>query len=133
LFSNGRFSDLTLDPSLPYGFVLSFLKSVERTWPVAVNDPESYLILRSVGVMVLGKILVRIFNNLDINPSTEDFDRVLGAIRDAGWDDSAWSVSPRSQINGLRAGYSLNRGNSLVADYLWALVPTKPEKSQDKA
>jgi DGQHR domain-containing protein len=126
LFTNGRFSDHSMKPEQTYQYVLDFFKAVESVWPEAVANPDASTILRTIGLQPLFKILSKVFNNLNLNPSQADFESILVDIRtNLGVDDDSWATRPQAQLNSLRAGYSLNRGNAVISDYLWSGVETK--------
>lgn len=127
LFTNGRFSDPTIQPEITYQYVLHFWKAVQAVWPEAMANPESSTIQRTVGLNPLTKVLVKIFNNMTINPSPELMERTLReAATNLLVDDAAWEARPNAKLNVLRSGYSLNRGTTIVADYLWSGVdPSK--------
>lgn len=126
MFLSGRFSDLTMPPAQSYQYVLDFFKAVEATWPDAVGNPDNSTILRTIGFTPLLKVMSKVFNNLNLNPSQADFEAILADVRaNLGVDDEAWATLPQAKLNSIRAGYSLNRGNSLIADYLWSGVDTK--------
>jgi len=126
MYLTGRFSDTTLKMDATYEYVSNFWKAVEQTWPEAWGNPESSTIQRTIGLTPLAKVMNKIFNNLTINPSYEDYVRILKDIRDIGHvSDEDWATLPNARINSLRHGYSMGRGNTIVADYLWNAVDTK--------
>ena len=126
MFLTGRFSDTTMKADVIYEYVLNFWKAVEVVWPEACANPESSTIQRTIGLTPLAKVLGKIFNNLSINPSYKDYVKVLTEIREkAHVSDDDWANIPQARINALRHGYSMGRGNTIVADYLWSAVNTK--------
>lgn len=126
LFLNGRFSDPSMSAEKQYQYILEFWKAVDATWPEAIANPDSSTIMRTTGITPLTKVLSKIFNNLNLTPTEEDFEDILTDIkRNLVVTDDDWALSPRAKLNGIRAGYSLNKGNTLVADYLWTGVSTK--------
>lgn len=126
LFLNGRFSDPSLSPAITYQYVLDFWKAVALVWPEAMANPESSIIQRTVGVKPMTKILTKIFNNITVNPSPAQFLSILTDIREnLNLNDESWTTRPQAQLNSLRAGYSLNRGTTIIADFMWSGIDPK--------
>lgn len=122
LFNRGRFSDPSESLDRIYDLENNFWLAVQAVWPEAVNNVESSMIQRPGGFFPLHRLLERIFNNLKLNPTEEDFTTLLQAIRsNAGLTGNGW-VRHVGTIDQLRLGYSENRGYVIVADYLWNAI-----------
>lgn len=125
MFISGRFYDPTERSEHIYQILLNYWRAVQTTWPEAMNNPDSSVIQRIIGLEPLNQVLNRILNNVKLNPTYEDFISILSAIsknlelKDSDWDRAKGKISDR------RYGYSTNRGHTIIADYLWTGVDSR--------
>lgn len=119
IFIRGRYSDPDQKMEVPYETIRNYWEAVEEVWPRAAES-EASVIFRPLGFFPLNRLLDRLFNNIALNPTKEDFVEILTAIRGRlQLDDEAWAHNTGT-IYGLVQGYSSNRGYTIVADYLWS-------------
>ncbi len=80
------------------------------------------MIQRLGGFNPMHKIMGRLYGSVSNNASQEEVVEMLQQIRDnLGVDDFAWGASA-GMIRNLRSGYSENKANTVVSDYLWSGV-----------
>lgn len=119
MFITGRFSDPNEDIQHIYKLVNNFWNAVAQVWPEAVVNPGQSIIQRAGGFNTLNRVMARIYGSVEINASQETIEKLLRNIREnLGIDDLAWGMSA-GMIRNLRSGYSENKANAVVADYLW--------------
>lgn len=119
LFVTGRFADPNEKIDHVYELVLGFWKAVEKTWPEAMGSPATSLIQRPSGFAALNRFMGRIFGSVSLNADQAEIEEMLAQVRDnLNIDDIAWGYSA-GFIRNLRMGYSENKANGIVADYLW--------------
>lgn len=125
LFVSGRFSSADENLDHIYQLLLAYWLAVERVWPESVNNMESSIIQRSDGMHSLHQLLARIFNNISVNPTYEDFETLLQSVRDnASLTGDGWTRLTGT-IAQLTQGYSASKGQTIVADYLWSAIDDK--------
>lgn len=124
LFTAGRFYDPNERSEHIYQIVLNYWRAVAEVWPEAVGNYEQSMIMRTNGLEPLTHILSRILT-LKINPTYEDFKEILSSIRaNTHTDDVAWART-KGAIMDKRYGYSVSKGHTVIADFLWSGVDSR--------
>lgn len=122
MFNSGRFSDPEEKLENMYTLISNYWLAIQKVWPDAVNNMESSMIMRQTGYHPLNRLLERIFNNIKINPSYEDFVEILESIKvNAQIGDVSWTRGV-GQLDQLQKGYSYHKGFTIATDYLWGSV-----------
>lgn len=125
LFTTGRFSDPDENIQHIYKLVNSFWQAVEIVWPQAVANPQASIIQRNSGFATLNRLMGRIFSSVNTNATKEEIVGLLTQIRDnLKVDDTAWDASV-GLVRNMRAGYSENKANLVMVDYLWGGIHIK--------
>jgi DGQHR domain-containing protein len=120
LFVTGRFSDPNEKIEHVYELINGFWKAVGIVWPEAMDNPQTAIIQRLGGFATLNRLMGRIFSSINVNASQEEIVALLQQIREnLGVDERAWGYGA-GMIKNLRAGYSENKANSVVTDFLWS-------------
>jgi DGQHR domain-containing protein len=122
MFVSGRFSDPNEKPDHIYELLSNYWIAVDKVWPEAINNMESSIIQRPSGFFSLHRLLERIFNNVKISPTQENFVTLLQSIRsNAGLSGEGWQRHTGTIAN-LQLGYSQNKAYIVTADYLWSAI-----------
>ena len=118
LFTRGRFSDPKQDMDKAYEMIREYWEAVVEVWPGAANNETSLLFVPR-GFFPLNRVLDRVFNNITLTPTKEDFVEVLETIRDRTQvDDAAWERN--GKVESLGYGFSNSKGLTVIADFLWS-------------
>lgn len=119
MFITGRFSDPNEKIEHVYELVNGFWKAAAVVWPEAMENTGTHIIQRLGGYATLNRLMARILSSIDVNTDQAKMEVLLRQIRDnLNINDQAWAVTG-GMLKQMRAGYSENKANTVVCDYLW--------------
>lgn len=120
MFTNGRFSDPDEDKGHIYRIFLSYWQALAQIWPEAFENPYQYGFMRGSGFYVWHQVLSRILNNVNLNPTKEQFMKTFSEMLNrTGWESEYWKVTNPAGVALIGAGRSQSVRIGQVADVIW--------------